>query len=421
MLIFWRVLDLIHAILVLIATPLRFTKWGRGRAEFEALRDEEIPGAEWCFEVSSEGEFEQVKPWLEILMARDVKVEIVFSSPSVLKAVNQFKDRFPSQVRRYPLPLMTHTPWQLVRDLKAPRLILCRYDFFPSLMSRATVSDVTAGVVWASFVGKREKLKRTSGRYLFRYLYSIFRWVIPATQLDEVLFKRLGNVDVLPSLEMRVPQIHQRVARAPETLLQKFPHWNQFLAQLEKFPKEKRLILGSFWPVDLAMFKDSELVSDIKQQKRMVTMVPHQLSLEAVEILSKVGLEVQVIDANWQGKVEPSKVYLINLKGVLCELYSVCGLAYVGGGFGRSIHSVMEPYVAGAHVICGPRTHRSTEAENILSISSQHLVILPDEVALESFTKYLPLDTESVSKRDEWIDNQIRRLGKSLDAVEKLC
>lgn len=421
MLIVWRVLDLFHALLVILAAPLRLTKWGRERVRFESLRDSELSGAEWCFEVASEGELEQVKPWLEILLARGVKVEIVFSSPSVLKGINQLKERFPAQIRRYALPLLTHGPWQLVRELKAPRLVLCRYDFFPSLMSRATVSGVTAGVVWASFVGKRDKLKKTAWRYVFRYLYSIFRWVMPATQLDEILFKRLGNVEVLSSLEMRVPQIHQRVARAPETLLQKFPHWLQFRSFLEKFPKDKRLVLGSFWPVDLAMFKDPQLVADIKQQKRIVMIVPHQLSTNSVEVLSKLGLEVQVIDPRWQGEVEPAKVYLLNLKGVLCELYSICGVAYVGGGFGRSIHSVMEPYVAGAQVICGPRTHRSTEAENIRSISAHHLVMLPNQTALEGFTRYIPLDTESVSKREEWIDNQIQRLGRSLDSVEKLC
>src|SRR5690606_11150334 len=48
--------------------------------------------------------------------------------------------------------------------------------------------------------------------------------------------------------------------------------------------------------------------------------------------------------------------------GVLCELYADLGLAYVGGGFEASVHSILEPLVAGVdRLAAGPKNERSTE------------------------------------------------------------
>ena len=58
-------------------------------------------------------------------------------------------------------------------------------------------------------------------------------------------------------------------------------------------------------------------------------------------------------------------VILINLKGVLCELYKFFAISFVGGGHGVSIHSVMEPYIAGSRIFCGPKVFRSTEFQFI--------------------------------------------------------
>ena len=41
------------------------------------------------------------------------------------------------------------------------------------------------------------------------------------------------------------------------------------------------------------------------------------------------------------------------------------GHAFVGGGFGVSIHSVMEPFLAKSKVMCGPKVNRSTEFDMI--------------------------------------------------------
>jgi 3-deoxy-D-manno-octulosonic-acid transferase len=414
----WRTLDLLHALFVVLFWPVRWTKWGRKRVAFERARDPALKDAQWTFEVSSEGEFEQIRPWLEMLLLDSQNIELVFASESVLKTVKDFKKRYSSQVRLFPLPLLTHTPWELVRRLKARRLVLCRYDFFPSLMARSTVSTVHAGVVWASFTGKRERLKKRFWREFYRWLYSSFRWVVPATHGDELIFHNLCSLKVFPTNEMRVPQILKRLSQGEQTLKNKFPHWEKFQAHMQKYSPSSRWMLGSFWEPDLAFLNNETLRADIKSEKTLVLLVPHQLGTHWRE---KISVPVTEITPEWAGEIISGSVILLNLKGVLCELYSHAGHVYVGGGFGRSVHSVMEPFVAGARVYCGPKIQRSTEVEAIIDLGGENLKVVAEYSRLahcysERFEK-----PQDLTRRQEWLDNQVIRLCLNLAEVKQLC
>jgi 3-deoxy-D-manno-octulosonic-acid transferase len=414
----WRLIDLLHALLALICYPLRFTQWGRERVRFEQARGPRIE-AQWTFEVSSEGEFEQVRPWVQMILDRGEKIELIYASPSVEKTVTFLASHYPSQIRLFPLPLLTHTPWLLVRELSAPRLVMCRYDFFPSLMARASVAGVKAGVVWASFTNKRERFTKGPWRLFYRYLYSVFTWVVPATPTDVDLFDRLGNVRVLPYSEMRVPQIIKRLSVRQETLVNRFPHWEKFQALLRRAPCEQRWIMGSCWPEDLAFLKNAELQTQVKNGESLVMLVPHKLDGDWKALLAPYGMPVHVIDESWDGSDPGVGLVVLKLKGILCELYPEANFVYVGGGFGRSVHSVMEPFVGGARVVCGPKVSRSTEVELISKVSPQGIMVVADEAALECAYSNVQHDPPDYQRRQDWLAGQENRLLLNLVEVEK--
>jgi 3-deoxy-D-manno-octulosonic-acid transferase len=114
-------------------------------------------------------------------------------------------------------------------------------------------------------------------------------------------------------------------------------------------------------------------------------------------------------------------VILINLKGVLCELYSQVGHVYVGGGFGRSVHSVMEPFVAGARVYCGPKVYRSTEVEAIQALGGNFLRVVAEHSRLAHCYSERFESAQDLTRRQEWLDNQAIRLKLNLAEVKQLC
>ena len=50
---------------------------------------------------------------------------------------------------------------------------------------------------------------------------------------------------------------------------------------------------------------------------------------------------------------------------MLSAVYKYASLAFVGGGFGRGVHSVLEAAVYGVPLLIGPENHRSCEAQNL--------------------------------------------------------
>jgi 3-deoxy-D-manno-octulosonic-acid transferase len=159
-------------------------------------------------------------------------------------------------------------------------------------------------------------------------------------------------------------------------------------------------------------------------KKTHLTLVPHKLGPQWKELLMARGFDVLEITSTWNGELLTSsrpQVVVLNLKGVLCELYSVMGHAYVGGGFERSVHSVLEPFVAGCKILCGPKVHRSTEVEAIQSVAPLALTVIPDQTRLRTAYTDLIVSPPDLTLRAEWLDNQSKLLKSNLHEVMRLC
>jgi 3-deoxy-D-manno-octulosonic-acid transferase len=163
---------------------------------------------------------------------------------------------------------------------------------------------------------------------------------------------------------------------------------------------------------------------DLLDKKVHLTLVPHKLGPQWKELLVARGFDVLEITSTWNGEISGSskpQIVVLNLKGVLCELYSVMGHAYVGGGFERSVHSVLEPFVAGCKILCGPKVHRSTEVEAIESVAPLALTAIPDQTRLRTAYTDLIVTPPDLTLRTEWLDNQSKLLRSNLLEVMRLC
>ncbi len=408
----WWTADALHALLALLLFPLRFTPAGRARAAMENRhRGPGHQGAHWAFEVSSEGEFEQVRPWIQRLLEGGAKLEILFASPSVEKGMLALQDAHPAQVRLRALPLLTYRWGELASFVSAPRLVMCRYDFFPMLMRLCQRPDLSAGLVWATFKRRRHRLERPWWRAWYGHVYGVFRWLVPATREDEALFRALlPGTRVLAAADLRVGQIMGRLERREATLRRRFPHWDAFREVLATVPRERRWVLGSFWEEDLAILESPGLAERVRRREILILAVPHRLDPAWPARLTSRGIPVREVSSEGPrgGDADEGAVWVLNLKGILCELYAEAAFAYVGGGFGQSVHSVMEPYVAGARVFCGPAVHRSTEVE----LARDGVTVLPDRARLAHLLDG-PHDAADMAARAPWLENQ-RSVGDGL-------
>ncbi|MBT3586071.1 MAG: hypothetical protein HN509_14290 [Halobacteriovoraceae bacterium] len=354
--------------------------------------------ADWGLEVSSEGELEQVIPLIREIISQEKKIELYFASPSVEEKCRALAKQNPNQIRILRLPLLSYFPKGLfggqdvTRWATSKKLILCRYDFYPELMLPQKLNSKALYLVSGTLKGKQIE-KSDFKQWLLHGLFSAFDTIIAATELDRQRFLRLGiGPAKLTAFDFRVLQVFNRVENKMMAL-QKQPFWTHFEKYIGSFPFHCRLILGSVWKNELPLLLDAQMKSEILKGSISVLLAPHQLGTESIEefqsswkmlspdipiyILSDKGTPENYRKLFLEIKLRPGIVILTS-PGILVEVYSYFGNAYVGGGFGRSIHSVLEPYLAGANVFCGPRTHRSTEYDFVIQHSPSHIHIVEE-------------------------------------------
>lgn len=319
--------------------------------------------ADYCFLVSSEGELEQSRALIYAALEKGKKVELVYTSESVEKKCQELGETYKDQIRSWRLPLLSASPFNVLyfqsvwEWVSAPVVIFCRYDFFPELLTLkifkkklVLVSGATKNLTWY----KKESFK-------------FFDVIVAATVEEKEAFASLlgGHQSLrLFACDFRVPRIAERIAKS-QTALAKKASLQSYFHFLEKLSGKEKLIFGSAWPSDLFLLNDPKLIEAVKTGRLYITLAPHKLSDEFVATLKERCQQIfgnsLVEVVNELTPYQQSPVVILQVGGLLCELYSLFKIVYVGGGYERSIHSVLEPFVAGAAVIVGPIIHRSTE------------------------------------------------------------
>jgi 3-deoxy-D-manno-octulosonic-acid transferase len=406
----------IQFIICLIRWPLRLLLWPmalissslRERLDFEGQNNldnfsisfkREKMVAHIAFEVASEGEFEQIYPLIESFLHSGQRVELIFSSPSVQRKCTQLARNWPQQIRLLRFPLLNFSffgAYALWNWVTAPKMILLRYDFYPEIFLWQKWCGVKLYLFSATLKGKENFLNRpgTFFHEYWRSLYSNFSQIYCASSIDLDRFSRLGLRDnLVGDMDFRVLRIFQRLSNKEKTL-ELHPPASAFGQLLVKFT-EKKMILGNSWPLEMESFRNEKFRRNIHSGKTLVVLAPHRLDLPFLQDLrshfytqdqfSRLKLPLYEVSVNttemdlgflWKQWEQAPGPWLFTVPGVLCEFYSFFDYAYVGGGFGRSVHSLLEPFLAGCNTICGERTHRSTECDFIMNHAPDRLRVI---------------------------------------------
>lgn len=374
--------------------------------------------ADLTFLVSSEGELEQSRALIEKALSQNNLIEIIYSSPSVEGKCQKIFESHRIQVRLLRLPLLSASPfaflyfqnvWQWV---SSDVIIFCRYDFFPELLAFKFFNKKM--ILISGAFKKMSWYKRQS--------FSFFSYIVAATDTEKDKFHNLLQLpnNCLKSCDLRIPRIIERKNLAESTLHSK-TEIGQYIEFLKQIPMTQKIVFGSAWASDLELLNRPEFISDLRLGKIHLTIVPHKLDEKFV-----FGLKLKIDRLLGTGFVEIlnqhnpfkySPVTIFQVGGVLCELYSHFQYAYVGGGYERSIHSVLEPFFMGCAVVVGPKIERSTEFDLVKEV-------LPDEIhVLNNPNSFYTLYMEMSLNMNKSLNLNARNLAaiKMQKEMEELC
>ncbi len=344
---------------------------------------------------ASVGEFEQARPLITTLKQHGALIFVSFLSVSGYTARKHFCD---ADVVCY-LPEDTRANSKRFISLLRPDvLLLMRYDFWLNCLVAA--SDFGTRLILCNAVLREDSVYLYFiSKSFYGVVFSLFEKIFTVSTVDAENFRRhfgLHNVSAVG--DSRFDQVFQRSQSLER------------VSRLKDIYRGKRvLVAGSTWEADEALlipaFKATQAVSLI--------LVPHEISAANIDRLEKLlrhaGIafeKASMLSENFAGET----ALLIDELGYLAELYSVASVAYIGGGFGVNVHSVLEAAVYGIPTIYGPRLHKSREAKELADVGAS--VVVYDQASLHAaLQKFFTDETIRIDKGARAAQYVSERLG----------
>ena len=323
-----------------LANP-KAKKWIRGRKNIFKKIEESLNKAQnvvW-FHCASLGEFKQGETIIQEYKSKypDHKILLTFFSPSGFEAT---KDSHLSDWIFYLPADTTSNAKKFIKTIRPIKAIFIKYEFWFNYMNEL----------------KKNEIPFYSASTIFRNNQLFFKYKWWGKQLKNAthfflqnkqsahLLKSIGINNYSIVGDSRFDNVLSRKEAPSRTPL------------IELFSKNKKTIIcGSTWPKD-----EDLLIKYIKaHSKNNYIIAPHEMYY-----ISKIQQETNgLLYSNASKKnITKQNVLIIDNIGLLSNIYQYGDIAYIGGGFGKGIHNILEATAFGLPVIFGPKYQKYNEA-----------------------------------------------------------
>ena len=341
-------------------------KWIRGRRGiFDKLKkqfsEERFAKSFYVWvHAASLGEFEQGRPIIEAIKRKypDTKIILTFFSSSGYEIRKNYKG---ADIVCY-LPADTPRNARQFLDIVQPDLaIFIKYEFWYNYLNTLKLRHTPTLLVSAIF---REKqiFFRPYGQF-FKRMLTCFEHIFVQDDFSLKLLEKNNITHASIAGDTRMDRVYQ-LSRNPK----QFPLVAAFKGENDL------LICGSTWREDEVWLLDFLNKTPHPVETRLIAsllrktiIAPHDISESHIQfIINNLTLKtVRYSQANLEN-IHDAQVLIIDNIGMLSSIYQYGKWAYIGGGFGASIHNTQEAFVYGLPVIFGPKYHKFKEAVDLL-------------------------------------------------------
>ncbi|HYC85896.1 MAG TPA: glycosyltransferase N-terminal domain-containing protein [Chryseosolibacter sp.] len=300
---------------------------------------------------ASLGEFEQGRPIIEKLKSDFPlhKILLTFFSPSGYEVR---KDYAKADVVSY-LPLDTAKNARTFLEITKPEAaIFVKYEFWHHYAS--TMKRMGIPAISSSSIFRNDQIYFSPIGGFARKILRNFSHFFVQNHESVALLKGIGIDEVTVAGDTRFDRVHQIVQHAGE-----IPIARAFKGDQRVF------VVGSCWPEDLEV-----LVPFINENRLKFIIAPHEVYESNLAALEK-ALQVPAIrfsKASESAHLDNFSVLIIDNVGMLSRLYRYGEFAYVGGGFGKGLHNILEAACYGVPIMFGNKNyHKFQEAVDLIN------------------------------------------------------
>lgn len=302
------------------------------------------------FHAASVGEFEQIRPVIELFRLRqpDKKVLLTFFSPS---GYELRKDYDGADIVAY-LPFATRRRVRRFLDMVQPELaVFVKYEFWPAYLKELKKRAIPTYSV-ASIFRKNQAFFKPVVGWWYRRLLKCFTQVLVQDKQSELLLHQYGITNTAIVGDPRFNRVLQVAKRdADQPLVGKFANLRQVLVAGSTWMPDEKL-LYRYWKENPDLY---------------LILAPHEIDEKHLHFLFNMfeGRILRYTELTEQN-ISSCRVLLVDTIGVLSQLYRYGQVAYIGGGFGVGIHNTLEAAAYGIPVCFGPNYHHFREAEGLI-------------------------------------------------------
>lgn len=356
-------------------------KWISGRRGWENKLRQQIPDDRsviW-FQAASMGEFEQARPLIEKMKESkpDSFILLSFFSPS---GYEEKKDYEYADFVCY-LPLDTTKNAAKFVEIAKPKLaIFVKYEFWFNLLRKLHNAKIKTILISGIF-RPNQLFFSFFGGWFKNQLKAFDHFYLQDHQSEELL-QNIGYSNCSVVGDTRFDQ----VSKIRESSFKS----SRILSFCEG---QKVIIFGSAWK------KEEEFAIKVSAEMEgwKLIIAPHEINSIAVRKLKKSFHKKTVLwsETEEDKSLKEYDVLIIDQIGMLSKLYRFAKISFIGGGFGKGIHNVLEPAVYGSPVIFGPNYHFFEEAKELVRLEGAFSVR-----DYSSFIKVLQI----LSNKTKWKD-----------------
>ena len=383
--------------------------WIEGRKNWllklqSAREDDQRP----CFwmHCSSLGEFEQGRPVIELFhtLFPDWMIVLTFYSPSGYEIRKNYNG---ADYICY-LPLDTpQNAKEFVQTLKPDIVVFVKYELWYYLLSQCIEHKIPVYLISAIF--------RDNNSYVNGFLSSLFLKILHG--MKHIFVQNQQSFDLLQNAGI------QQISFSGDTRFDRVCEIVKIpveMPDIELFIDQKPcLVAGSTWQEDEKVILDA--TRQISQQFKLI-IAPHEIHPEVLYKRVRQNPD-EILYSQWiQNPINPEKyrILWIDNIGMLNKLYRFADICYVGGGFGKGIHNVLEAAVYSKRTIWGPNDSKFEEAQGLKKAGGGACIHHAQELAaeLKNMLNQTPDFLTSCQKAGDFV---FENKGATAQIVEKIC
>ncbi len=301
---------------------------GRVEAELGVFRGKTV----W-FHCASLGEFEMARPVMEALKvgANPPRIVLTFYSPSGYEV----RKDYAGADHVFYLPMEGRRNAARFMDAVRPDVaVFVKYDLWWHFLKAAKDQGAELLLISAVFTPRQWYFKWYGGHA--RRCLGLFDRIFTVDDDSVEMLRTIGITTGEAVGDTRYDRVAQVAA-----------NWSGFPA-IDRFKGDAKLVVcGSTWPEDEAGIREA---MKAMEGVRWV-IAPHEVDDANIQRMQRLFAGA----VRFSGYTDqPTDVLLVDSIGVLNRLYGHADVAYVGGGFGRVLHNILEAAAYGIPVIFGP-------------------------------------------------------------------